>query len=84
MYQEYLEFAKEIAYYAGKVMMEYYNNPIDLDYKEDKTVVTLVDKKINSYLIERVKEKYTTHSVNGEEETGEISYEMEPLIINLK
>jgi len=67
MYQEYLKFAKEIAYYAGKVMMEYYNNPIDLDYKEDKTVVTLVDKKINSYLIERVKEKYTTHSVNGEE-----------------
>ena len=63
MYQEYLEFAKEIAYYAGKVMMEYYNNPIDLDYKEDKTVVTLVDKKINSYLIERVKEKYTTHYV---------------------
>ena len=83
MYQEYLEFAKEIAYYAGKVMMEYYNNPIDLDYKEDKTVVTLVDKKINSYLIERVKEKYTTHSVNGEEESyqgdGEYMWVCDPL-----
>lgn len=65
---EYLDFAKEIALYAGKVMMEYYNKKIDLNYKNDKTVVTLVDKKINSYLIEKVKEKYPTHAVNGEEE----------------
>ena len=69
MYNEYLEFAKEIALYAGKVMMDYYHNDIDLDYKEDKTVVTVVDKKINSYLIEKVKEKYKNHSVNGEEES---------------
>ena len=69
MYNEYLEFAKEITLYAGKVMMDYYHNDIDLDYKEDKTVVTVVDKKINSYLIEKVKEKYKNHSVNGEEES---------------
>ena len=69
MYNEYLEFAKEIALYAGKVMMDYYHNDIDLNYKEDKTVVTVVDKKINSYLIEKVKEKYKNHSVNGEEES---------------
>lgn len=68
MYKEYLEFAKEIALYAGKVMMEFYNDDIDLNYKEDKTVVTYVDKTINSYLIEKVKEKYSSHSVNGEEE----------------
>ena len=66
MYQEYLEFAKEIATYAGSVMMEYYDRGITLDYKEDKTVVTLVDKKINSYLIEKVKERYESYSVNGE------------------
>ena len=65
MYQEYLEFAKEIAIYAGKIMMEFYNDIIDLNYKEDKTVVTRVDKKINSYLIEKIKEKYPEHSVNG-------------------
>lgn len=69
MYQEYLEFAKEIALYAGKIMMDYYNDRIDLNYKEDKTVVTLIDKTINSYLIEKVKEKYKEHSVNGEEES---------------
>lgn len=69
MYNEYLDFAKEIALYAGKIMMENYHNDIALNYKEDKTVVTLVDKKINSYLIEKVKEKYKNHSVNGEEES---------------
>lgn len=63
MYQEYLEFAKDIALYAGRVMMEYYNDEISLNYKKDKTVVTMVDKRINSYLIERVKEKYKDHSV---------------------
>ena len=68
MYNEYLEFAKEIAIYAGKTMMEFYNDTIDLNYKEDKTVVTIVDKQINRYLIEKVKEKYPMHAVNGEEE----------------
>lgn len=67
MYSEYLEFAKEIALYSGEVMRDYYDDKIDLDYKEDKTVVTLVDKKINDYLIEKAKEKYKEHSVNGEE-----------------
>lgn len=69
MNKEYLEFAKEIALYAGKTMMEYYNKDFDLGYKEDNTVVTMVDKKINRYLIEKVKEKYPNHSVSGEEES---------------
>ncbi len=69
MYNEYLDFAKNIALYAGKTMLEFYNDKIDLNYKEDKTVVTLVDKKINNYLIEKVKEKYKNHSVNGEEKS---------------
>lgn len=83
MYKEYLEFAKEIASYAGSVMMKYYDRGVDLDYKEDKTVVTLVDKKINSYLIEKVKERYESHSVNGEEESyqgsGEYMWVCDPL-----
>ena len=69
MYNEYLEFAKGIALYAGKIMIDSYHTNIDSDYKEDKTVVTEVDKKINSYLIEKVKENYKDHSVKGEEES---------------
>ena len=66
--KEYLDFAKNTALYAGEVMKHYYNN-FTISYKEDKTVVTIVDKKINSYLIEQVKQKYKNHSVNGEEES---------------
>lgn len=66
--EEYLEFAKDIAKYAGKVMIKYFNANNGASYKGDKTIVTLADKEINAYLIEKVKEKYPTHSVDGEEE----------------
>lgn len=67
-YEEYLEFAKEIANEAGKIMKKYFSRKDVSSYKGDKTIVTLADKEINSYLIKRVKEKYPTHSVDGEEE----------------
>ena len=68
MYSEYLEFAKGIAQYAGKIMIKYFNQDNGSSYKNDKTIVTLADTEINSYLIEKVKEQYPTHSVDGEEE----------------
>ena len=68
--KEYLDFAVEIAKYAGKVMNEYFFNGENIvEYKDDRTPVTYVDKKINNYLIEQVKNKYPEHSVDGEEES---------------
>lgn len=66
--EEYLEFAKDIAYQAGKIMIKYFNQDNDARYKGDRTIVTIADTEINSYLIKRVKEKYPTHAVDGEEE----------------
>lgn len=66
--EEYLEFAKDIAIKAGEIMKKYFEIDNGATYKGDKTIVTLADKEINSYLIEKVKEKYPTHSVDGEEE----------------
>ena len=66
--KKYLEFAKEIAYEAGKIMLKYFNAKDISSYKGDKTIVTLADKEINTYLINRVIEKFPTHSVDGEEE----------------
>lgn len=65
--EEYLDFAKEIAFYAGKKIKGGFSET-EMDYKMDRTVVTKIDKDINHYLIERVKEKYPEHSVIGEEE----------------
>lgn len=73
--EEYLEFAKEIADYAGKIMLKYFKEDNGANYKEDNTIVTVADKEIISYLVKRVKEKYPEHAVDGEEEGfGESKY----------
>ena len=66
--EEYLEFAKEIAAEAGKIMLKYFKEDNGANYKFDQTIVTKADLEINSYLVEKVKEKFPTHSVDGEEE----------------
>ena len=67
-YKKYLDFAIEIANEAGKIMRYYFSKKDISSYKGDKTIVTLADKEINSYLIKRVKEEFPTHCVDGEEE----------------
>ena len=67
-YNEYLDFAIDIANYAGKIILKYFNQDNGQKYKDDNTIVTLADTEINTYLINRVKEKYPNHAVDGEEE----------------
>ena len=74
-YEIYLEFAKSIALEAKKIMIKYFNQDNGENYKLDKTIVTLADKEINSILIQKVKETFPTHAVDGEEEQfGESKY----------
>lgn len=68
MEEEYLQFAKDVAYKAGEIMLKYFKEDNRASYKGDKTIVTLADKEINTYLIDQVKRKFPTHSVDGEEE----------------
>lgn len=76
MYEEYLDFAVDIAKNAGKVMKNYFDSGYYSEqYKEDNTIVTKADKEINDYLIEMVKKTYPEHSVDGEENGfGKSSY----------
>ena len=67
--KEYLKFAEEISEHAGEIMKKYYNSKNGQRYKKDDTIVTLADKEINQYLIERVKQTYPDHGVDGEEQT---------------
>ncbi len=68
MNDKYLEFAKSVAYEAGKIMKKYFTLDNGASYKQDNTIVTKADIEINEYLIKRVKEEYPTHCVDGEEE----------------
>ena len=66
---EYLEFAKKIARHAGAIMREYFHQEeMGLEFKSDRTPVTIADKMVNSYLIEQVKQVYPLFGVQGEEE----------------
>ena len=69
MMEEYLEFAKHVAFYAGDLMKKNFNNDIKIEYKEDRTPVTEIDKNINHYLITQVKKHFPYHDVLGEEES---------------
>ena len=66
---EYLEFAKQVAYEAGAVMKKYFGQNPDASFKEDETIVTIADKEINSLVIERVKAAYPDDAVDGEEQS---------------
>lgn len=68
MYKEYLDFAISIAKEAKKINKKYFDKAMESEYKNDKTIVTIADKEINDYLIERVKKEYPEHAVDGEEE----------------
>ena len=72
---DYLKFAKKIANYARKEMLKNFNDSLNIEYKEDNTIVTNIDKKINDYLIKEVKRKYPAHSIDGEEnQFGQSNY----------
>jgi fructose-1,6-bisphosphatase/inositol monophosphatase family enzyme len=66
--EKYLEFAKDVAYAAGKITRKYFYGENGAGYKYDQTIVTKADTEINSYLIERVRATFPDHAVDGEEE----------------
>ena len=51
--EEYLSFAKDMAYEAGKIMKKYYKEDNGASYKYDQTIVTKADTEINHLLIEK-------------------------------
>lgn len=67
----YLDFAKAVAQEAGVIMREYFVSEVQHRFKEDKTIVTIADEKINQLVIERIQEAYPQHSVLGEEASND-------------
>ena len=82
MYEEYLEFAKQLAYEAGDIMRKYFRT-VDRTWKEDATPLTLADTSINTLVIKRIGERFPNHSVLGEEESvmngGKLTWVCDPV-----
>ncbi len=62
-----LGFAVELAREAGEIMKHSVRKDLAIEMKEDKTVVTDVDKRINSMVIDAVRKEYPKHDILAEE-----------------
>lgn len=62
------EFAKKIAIEAGKLTLEYFQNPnVGFERKGDNTPVTVADREAEKMMRAAVEEKYSEDAIVGEE-----------------
>ncbi|MFO0704123.1 MAG: inositol monophosphatase [Patescibacteria group bacterium] len=64
------EFAKDLALQAGKIMLKYFYEDIDVEMKENVTPLTIADTTINKLVIDSVRAKFPEHAIIGEEGNG--------------
>lgn len=64
------KFASEIVYEAGQLLLELKNAPLELEEKKNHSdLVTIVDQKIEQFLVDKIMKEYPSHGVMGEEGT---------------
>ncbi len=68
-YQKELEVAISIAREAGVIMLQYFDGDQQVETKEDKTLVTIADKLVNSLVIKKLNEAFPADGIIGEEES---------------
>jgi len=63
----YLNFAKQLAYRAGRITLSYYNKGITHDLKADESPVTVADRATEQFIRGEIEKTYPTHAIVGEE-----------------
>jgi myo-inositol-1(or 4)-monophosphatase len=66
-YQKELEFAKDLAKQAGKIMLNNFRLSMEREWKTDNTPLTITDTTINKLVIAEVKKHFPDDGVIGEE-----------------
>ena len=64
---ELTSFANYLADESTKIIKQYFRNPLKIDAKEDKSPVTIADKKTELKIRELIETKYPNHGILGEE-----------------
>ena len=62
-----LDFAREIAYLAGRLTLGYYQSGVRPDFKADDTPVTVADRQAEELIRSRIEKRYPHHAILGEE-----------------
>lgn len=68
VYQEFLNFAHELADAARGVTLHYFRQPLDIENKSDSSPVTIADKAAEALLREYIDRRYPDHGIIGEEQ----------------
>ncbi|MCC6299210.1 MAG: histidinol phosphate phosphatase [Anaerolineales bacterium] len=63
----YLNFAKQLAYRAGRITLSYYNKGIQYDVKADESPVTAADRATEQFIRGEIEKTYPNHAIVGEE-----------------
>lgn len=66
-YRDYLDFATETAFLAGRLTLGYFQTGVRPDIKADETPVTIADRASEGLIRSRVEATYPTHAIVGEE-----------------
>lgn len=64
---EFLDFARETAYLAGRLTLGYFNVGVRPDYKADDSPVTVADRMSEQLIRARIEQYYPGHAILGEE-----------------
>ncbi|MDW8317166.1 MAG: inositol monophosphatase family protein [Anaerolineae bacterium] len=65
--QDFLDFATETAYLAGRLTLGYFNAGVRPDFKGDDSPVTAADRAAEELIRQRIEERYPGHAIVGEE-----------------
>lgn len=65
--RDHLDFATALAYEAGRLTLGYFRNGVRPEMKDDDTPVTVADREAERLMRERIRSRYPSHSVLGEE-----------------
>jgi myo-inositol-1(or 4)-monophosphatase len=58
----------DIAREAGALLMEYFRRHVAVEYKGEADLVTIADRKSEALIRERIRQRWPTHDILGEEE----------------
>jgi fructose-1,6-bisphosphatase/inositol monophosphatase family enzyme len=64
---EYLRFARGLAFRAGRIILQGFGKAADVKYKQDGSPVTDIDIQVNKMVSESIHSRYPAHGLLGEE-----------------
>ncbi|MEN8211567.1 MAG: inositol monophosphatase family protein [Thermodesulfobacteriota bacterium] len=62
-------FLKNLIWHAGEICKKEQKilKPSDVDFKGKKDLVTIIDKRVEDFIVKQIKKKYPSHGIFGEE-----------------